>query len=706
MPRSTCTQTRTFVYGGKYLLSATNPENGTVNYTYTANGKIATKTDAKNQQIVYTYDAYLRLTQIQRYPTPGNEDICQRTTFSYDTNPIDGSFSQYAWGRTTAVQYGIPMSLLSTGGGCPSGVPYALADQYSYTPAGLVTKKRLSLTANVSPQSTTLRTANLDTSQTYDSQGRVLTVTYPDAKAYTYAYDGVSRPVSLTDNQPTPVAWVNNVQYGLSGELLQMTYAGTTEVRTYNSRLQLTAVGSMEYRYSPTQNNGQITQQKDWSSGEEVTYAYDSLQRLISAVTTDSPTVPQWGQAFTYDGFGNRTSASVTKGSAPYGNWTYDPATNRMAGFYDANGNMTLTGTPAYNGYSYDVENRLVSVPASNQDRSGYEQYAYDPGNKRIYKRTLDGTEELYFYGISGQKLGTYRPWVYQYGVSIATVDTNLYFGSRTIVSRGVVVTLDRLGSNRAGGSRYFPYGEEQQVTAQDRDKFATYYRDGNTGLDYAQNRYYASTLGRFTSPDPYKASGGPSDPRSWNRYTYVQGDPVNLNDPTGLSAAASDAADCGPDWATDASLTGPCTFDANNSSYGHISVDTWRESGVQDSIHSLGDLVSNWQWANPQTTAVYLSFAGSATDVIIGICAAQPELCVVVAGGALTIYVTATYLPQLINAIKLAESLSERYIRCLNEYLQDLKNCSQAYPPGDERQKCFLDAKEKYNRCRGIGVH
>jgi YD repeat-containing protein len=42
----------------------------------------------------------------------------------------------------------------------------------------------------------------------------------------------------------------------------------------------------MEYRYSATQNNGQITQQKEWATGEEVTYQYDSLQRLISAVTT------------------------------------------------------------------------------------------------------------------------------------------------------------------------------------------------------------------------------------------------------------------------------------------------------------------------------------------------------------------------------------------------------------------------------------
>jgi RHS repeat-associated protein len=83
--------------------------------------------------------------------------------------------------------------------------------------------------------------------------------------------------------------------------------------------------------------------------------------------------------------------------------------------------------------------------------------------------------------------------------------------------------------------TRYFPYGDEPATTTQDRPKFATYYRDSVTALDYAQQRYYASTLGRFTTPDPYMASGGPPDPQSWNRYAYVRNDPVNYLDPEGL---------------------------------------------------------------------------------------------------------------------------------------------------------------------------
>jgi hypothetical protein len=52
------------------------------------------------------------------------------------------------------------------------------------------------------------------------------------------------------------------------------------------------------------------------------------------------------------------------------------------------------------------------------------------------------------------------------------------------------------------------------------------------TALD---QRFYASTYGRFNSADPYAGSAGPQDPGSWNRYSYVAGDPVNRHDPHGL---------------------------------------------------------------------------------------------------------------------------------------------------------------------------
>ena len=81
---------------------------------------------------------------------------------------------------------------------------------------------------------------------------------------------------------------------------------------------------------------------------------------------------------------------------------------------------------------------------------------------------------------------------------------------------------------------RYYPYGEERVATANDRDKFATYFRDSSTGLDYAMNRYYGSNLGRFTTPDPSRRFN-PADPRSLNLYSYTGNDPVNATDHNGL---------------------------------------------------------------------------------------------------------------------------------------------------------------------------
>jgi RHS repeat-associated protein len=79
----------------------------------------------------------------------------------------------------------------------------------------------------------------------------------------------------------------------------------------------------------------------------------------------------------------------------------------------------------------------------------------------------------------------------------------------------------------------------------QDTWSFGTYWTDSVTGLDYANNRYYFNSLGRFMTPDPYASNSGgagdPSDPQSWNRYSYTRGDPVNRVDPAGMQDCAAD---------------------------------------------------------------------------------------------------------------------------------------------------------------------
>ena len=285
-------------------------------------------------------------------------------------------------------------------------------------------------------------------------------------------------------------------------------------------------MGSITYSYSSTQNNGQITQATDNISHETIVYQYDALKRLTSASSTPQSgySTSAWTETFQYDGFGNLT-AKVLNGTTQA--IAVTAATNRLTSAnYDANGNMT---SGAGGTFGYDGAKRMVSAVETG---GGAEYYSYAPDNKRIYRQKVNGgtvTEEWTFWGMMGEKLAS--------GTNpISWGNQSVYFAGKLIMEGNAPVFQDRLGTNRAGSARYLPYGEEVgTASANDRQKFATYNRDSYTGLDYADQRFYASTYGRFNTADPFMASGGPSDPASWNRYSYTRGDPVGRYDPTGL---------------------------------------------------------------------------------------------------------------------------------------------------------------------------
>ncbi|MGH9667423.1 MAG: RHS repeat-associated core domain-containing protein, partial [Bryobacteraceae bacterium] len=126
--------------------------------------------------------------------------------------------------------------------------------------------------------------------------------------------------------------------------------------------------------------------------------------------------------------------------------------------------------------------------------------------------------------------------------LTVASLETRVWFGGKLVTLNGATVTPDRLGSF----GTYYPYGEDRGTgnPPADREKFETYTRDSATGLDYAVNRYYYSVAGRFLSADP-NSGGTANNPGSWNRYSYAGGDPAGNTDPSGLAfcpaAAGSD---------------------------------------------------------------------------------------------------------------------------------------------------------------------
>jgi RHS repeat-associated protein len=529
MPRSTGTQTRTFNYDltTARLTSVTNPETGTTSFEYNDDGSLFRKTDAKGQKIKFTYDSLGRVTVKQTYKSDGTEDLCGKSTNYWDTRPsgVGGTGWENVSGRLMAVRW--------SASSCPGS---QFTEGYQYD-TGLPTIKRL-----YTP--TLGNNSYIDASFTYTDQGQLQSMAYPvwhgsgglqwpeTGKTFTYNLDTLSRPIGLTDESQT--ALVSGVTYGgPSGQLSALSYSGYNETRLYNVRGQLTrltATGDglpsvdLEYRFSATNNDGRITQMEDWVSSEEVNYQYDSLGRLTLAETTG----PQWGQSFSYDGFGNLTDETATKGTAPTVHRNYDPATNRLTldYTYDANGNMTAM--PGL-GMTYNVENRLIQATSN---LNGTESYGYDAAGLRLWKKGPDLVTHVFYNGLNGKPLADF--YYSTQDQQVEGGDPMVYFAGKRVDNGSVE---DRLGTavveNGQDRMAYFPYGELRSGTSTEV-QFATYKRDSVTNLDYAAHRYYSTQIGRFTTPDPKASSAKLGVPQSWNRYSYALGDPVNLTDPNG----------------------------------------------------------------------------------------------------------------------------------------------------------------------------
>jgi RHS repeat-associated protein len=355
--------------------------------------------------------------------------------------------------------------------------------------------------------------------------------------------------------------------------------------------------------------NGNLLNYTDSVNGTWSNIGYDSLNRLSAA--TQSP-VGGAAQSYcwTYDSFGNRTTQAtsnqpfanapgattcqVASGATLLGNaWTsysvngVDPGNNRIvataAGSYqpDAAGNIISDGV---NGYVYDGEGRICAM----YDRTfgGMTQYIYDAEGTRVAKGTIsawtcDTTQNgfaltnTYVIGPSGEQITEtdgQGNWVhtnvFAAGQLIATYGytdnshaaTDTYFAlSDWLGTKRAVVSAGGCGTGYIG----LPYGEGLTATnlpgfTQCPDATEHHFtgkeRDTESGNDYFGARYYASSMGRFMSPD-WSAKEEPvpyaklDDPQSLNLYAYVRNNPLAKPDLDGHG--------CPPDCSTQAPAPG-----------------------------------------------------------------------------------------------------------------------------------------------------
>jgi RHS repeat-associated protein len=249
-----------------------------------------------------------------------------------------------------------------------------------------------------------------------------------------------------------------------------------------------------------------------------------------------------------YDGFGNLQSLTA---NSVVRNTPTAATTNRLTGSvtYDAAGNLTY-----WNGasYSYDRFGSMWRMVSGTEDWL----YMYTADDERLWSFKVAGnTSRWTLRDLDGKVLREYQNLAGTWSVQRDYV----YRGSQLLAAHTpdaapknlVQFHLDHLGTPRAvtntNGARiayhvYYPFGEEATSFSQDteRMKFTGHERDlGNLSsaaddLDYMHMRHFNAQTGRFLSVDP--VGGTEFNPQTWNRYSYVLGNPLKYIDPEGLA--------------------------------------------------------------------------------------------------------------------------------------------------------------------------
>jgi RHS repeat-associated protein len=230
-------------------------------------------------------------------------------------------------------------------------------------------------------------------------------------------------------------------------------------------------------------------------------YAYNqNVPHAVSSVTTE-----QEFDEYTYDANGNMVTR-VEHGITWTQTYNFE---NRLATM--SNGITTWL-------FSYDGDGTMVGQLIT--DGTTVTQTRFFMGG--AYESTSDGTTETVrkYYAIAGQTFAMSDNGVMKYLLTD-------HLGSTVAVTDAAGTLLSE--------TRYMPFGEPRADVGllSGTDKTFTGQRDvPATGLMDYRARLYSSWLGRFIQPDSIVPGAG--NPQSWNRYSYVLGNPIRYIDPSG----------------------------------------------------------------------------------------------------------------------------------------------------------------------------
>jgi RHS repeat-associated protein len=440
-----------------------NGQGGTNSYSRNAGGQLSSATTSEGGFTIaqgYGYDASGRLNNL----TQTVSGVSRSVGFGYDAS-----------GGLTNLSY-------------PSGMSVG----YEYNGDGQVT--------SISMGATTLA------SYSYDTGGRLTTRTLGNGVTTSYAYDGANQVTNITVSKGAANLWAESYAYDAAGERISTTRGNGNDSYQYDDTYQLTGASygtgtnasSASWSYDASGNRTQA-QSVSGTNTLSLSYSVNEINQYTSAGGA-SPSYNSRGDlsgingwAFTYDAFGNLSSAQSGTNAAYH--YARDPQGRRAI---RQNGSNTILLLNA-------GDTMLEAYNASNNSATSY---IYEPGiDKPLAQVYSDGSMRYVHQDVLGS-------------VVMLTDSNGATYQSYSYDAWGKVTARDASGSvivSSAINSSYLYTGREFDTEA---------------GLYHYRARTYSAELGRFLQMDPIKFDAG--DP---NIFRYVGNDPVNLWDPLGLSA-------------------------------------------------------------------------------------------------------------------------------------------------------------------------
>jgi RHS repeat-associated protein len=527
---------------GKVVTATDN--GGTLAYTYFSHGGL--KEVSKNGLVLTSnqYDAYGRQTSLS--------DANAGTT-TYDYNALGQLASQTnANNKTHTMQYDLlGRNTVRIG---PEGTT---TNEYYPSASGAATnqlKKVTGFAGNLEEYSydnfgrlqlakETVDGSIYQTSYGYNAYGDVTATTYPSGFGTVHAYDANGYPTTVKNGNSSVTLYTNTDMNGLGQNTAYTLGNGKASTRTYNYGIptQFTTAGVQNLELTWDYSKGNLTKRKDYIKNKEESFAYDNLNRLLTATVTGKPV-----QTVTYEASGNISSKSDAGQQ-----FSYHPVkSNALTGIISP----TLALPTLTQDITYTPFNQPEKITENGSGQPYELTYTYDAGYQRlkgVMKKNGALINTHYYFGS------------YEKDLTPGLADKHLHYISTPAGLSALVIRengadqyyytyTDHLGSllslTAPNGTvlldqNFDAWGRLRHPANWDYTNVpapTAYLYRGFTGHEHLTNfnlinmngRMYDPVVGRVLSVDNYVQDlYGTQD---YNRYSYAKNNPLVNSDPDG----------------------------------------------------------------------------------------------------------------------------------------------------------------------------